>query len=559
MVGKISELTALTTPADGDEVEIRDISELSGTDAQNKRLTKANLQKELSPYSYIVFKVGATINARNTSTGSIEFSGTSAGAILQSCADALTAGGIIYIKTGTYTITTADKVIITTPDVNFIGEGKATVLVFNPGTGYALQFGDTVSRLEGGSVRNLKMTGETTNGENQMIRGNKSDHVVIRDLWIEDVGDEGIQIDSCTYWKFDNVHGENVSQSDSGGALIVVQGDCKDCMHVNCTVDGSNGRGFHCGPTATQAITQRIAYVNCIARDVNGVSGSGFVANTTDNGVEDVTYTNCIAENCDFEGFRANEGGGGGLLTRISYTNCIVLGGGSDASARGGFIVSGTQTPEELKNVRCTGCHVFEYGITAGESNKHGFYNIPQQVNCSAIRCQNSGFFNAIDKSIFMGCTALDNGQGGAGIRAGFDLAGDNQMIIGNRSGNTGVLTTQNRGIEATGTDQIIIGNDFTNNNSTNLDIDSATTPIVKDNKGHNPVGISAITVTASPFAYTAGVHAESVYISAGTVSLIVKSATTLFVDTGHSIELEANETITVTYSVLPTMIKDEH
>ena len=85
------------------------------------------------------------------------------------------------------------------------------------------------------------------------------------------------------------------------------------------------------------------------------------------------------------------------------------------------------------------------------------------------------------------------------------------------------------------------------------------TAVVVKDNNGYNPVGVSAITVTASPFTYTAGASPETVYISGGTVNPIVKGGVTLFVNTGHSVELSPLQSVVVTYSGAPTMNKDIH
>jgi hypothetical protein len=79
----------------------------------------------------------------------------------------------------------------------------------------------------------------------------------------------------------------------------------------------------------------------------------------------------------------------------------------------------------------------------------------------------------------------------------------------------------------------------------------------VRDNLGYNPQGPAAITVTASPFTYTAGYTPETVYIDGGTVSAIVKGGVTLRTSTGTAVQLAPNEAVVVTYSVLPTMVKD--
>jgi len=82
---------------------------------------------------------------------------------------------------------------------------------------------------------------------------------------------------------------------------------------------------------------------------------------------------------------------------------------------------------------------------------------------------------------------------------------------------------------------------------------------VIKDNIGYNPVGLSAITVGASPFTYTAGSTSETVYISGGTVSLVKRGATTVASASPSTVELPPFGTVQVTYSVLPTMVKDIH
>jgi len=77
----------------------------------------------------------------------------------------------------------------------------------------------------------------------------------------------------------------------------------------------------------------------------------------------------------------------------------------------------------------------------------------------------------------------------------------------------------------------------------------------VTNNKGYQ-LGASTITVGASPYTYTAGVTPEAVYVSGGTVSGITKNGVTM--PTSGTFYLNPNEAIVVTYSVAPTMVKDQ-
>lgn len=87
--------------------------------------------------------------------------------------------------------------------------------------------------------------------------------------------------------------------------------------------------------------------------------------------------------------------------------------------------------------------------------------------------------------------------------------------------------------------------------------LNSGTDIRIINNPKYNPVGTSSITVGASPFTYTAGSSPETIYIRGGTVSNISKNSTTLFTETGHTIELEPLKSVVITYSSIPTMIKN--
>jgi hypothetical protein len=103
-----------------------------------------------------------------------------------------------------------------------------------------------------------------------------------------------------------------------------------------------------------------------------------------------------------------------------------------------------------------------------------------------------------------------------------------------------------------------IVGADLRNNvNGTMSDGGAGTHAVVKDNTGFNPVGQGAIAVGASPFTYRSAHGPETIYISGGTVSNIQIGTTTVAVASPAQLALGPNQSITVTYSVAPTMVKD--
>jgi len=78
--------------------------------------------------SYVIWTDGTNVYARNGKTGAIEFSGSDAAAVIQSAINALTGGGKIFIKAGTYTVITwidlGNKI-----NIVLQGEGDCTKLV----------------------------------------------------------------------------------------------------------------------------------------------------------------------------------------------------------------------------------------------------------------------------------------------------------------------------------------------------------------------------------------------------------------------------------------------
>jgi hypothetical protein len=92
-------------------------------------LVKRHMPVEQPPSaaSYIVFQKGGQCYAKNGMTGHIEFGPGDAGTVIQSAINALTNGGKIFIKDGTYTL---NSPLTVRANVGLVGEGKNTVLYY---------------------------------------------------------------------------------------------------------------------------------------------------------------------------------------------------------------------------------------------------------------------------------------------------------------------------------------------------------------------------------------------------------------------------------------------
>jgi len=126
-----------------------------------------------------------------------------------------------------------------------------------------------------------------------------------------------------------------------------------------------------------------------------------------------------------------------------------------------------------------------------------------------------------------------------------------------NFSANTNAAITLSGGAF---TDLQIVYNTFSGNGSTiSGGANAGARSRIEANTGYNPVGASLITVGTSPYTHTAGPAPETVYITGGTVSKITVNGADVFTATEKTVTLAAKDTMTVTYSVAPTMVKDIH
>ncbi len=238
-----------------------------------------------------------------------------------------------------------------------------------------------------------------------------------------------------------------------------------------------------------------------------------------------------------------------------------------------------------------------EHGIVVGGNGSYGAGSAHAivgnivRVNCMAgnhgINGLNAGimvYSNVHDVTIIgnvVDCTAFVQERGNAGIVLHYLYENDKRITVSNNillnayqagilveNGNEQeVLITNNicygceKGIHIKDGDYIYIEGNNLRGNTTAITIESGKNAHgwIRNNPGYNPVGVSSISVGSSPFTYSAGSSPETVYIRGGTVSDISVDGTTLFTDSGHSIDLEPHQSVTVTYTDVPTMVKYVH
>ena len=187
-----------------------------------------------------------------------------------------------------------------------------------------------------------------------------------------------------------------------------------------------------------------------------------------------------------------------------------------------------------------------------------------------------------IDGITFTGCEFTDNGENGllasganvknwivtgghssgnaaSGIRAGsattlFNITGHIAGPVANRGANNIGIS-----VDVGASNGYVIADNIVLNNTTSSISDGGTgvAARVVNNEGYNGVAnASAVTVGASPFTYTAGHTPETIYIQGGTGLNVSLDAVTIFTTTDVTVQLLPNESTTIGYSTVPTVVK---
>ena len=104
-----------------------------------------------------------------------------------------------------------------------------------------------------------------------------------------------------------------------------------------------------------------------------------------------------------------------------------------------------------------------------------------------------------------------------------------------------------------------IVSNRCSDNTDDAISIDGAgVSNEIARNSGFNPQGAEPISVGSSPFTYVNTDNVtEVIYIDGGVVSEIAKDSTRLFTSTGKGVSLDPGESLIVTFSQTPSMVRD--
>jgi len=193
----------------------------------------------VAPASYIIFKDDSGyICAKNGKTGEIDFRGTDAATVIQQAIDALTNGGRIFIKRGTYNI---DSGISLASNIALVGEDKYT------------------TKLKG-TVRVLWLK----NKEN----------IYLRNLWVDTEGYAGaVWVEKSSNVIMENCRFTGSGSPDIGHATIEIRTG-KNIKIDNCEIEKGGHNNIYitsaAGEDVEQSLTDKsenIHITNCYIHD----------------------------------------------------------------------------------------------------------------------------------------------------------------------------------------------------------------------------------------------------------------------------------------------------
>lgn len=257
-----------------------------------------------------------------------------------------------------------------------------------------------------------------------------------------------------------------------------------------------------------------------------------------------------------------------GIVQSVTITNAgsgytagtyaLGFSGGGGSGATGTYTVNGTLT-------------VVSVSITAGGTGYTSAPTVsfPSGGGSAAAGTASVNVPGTIDNLLMVGNTCANNGKTTvtdaqkSGILVQDIIIG--AKISDNYCFDSGAAT-QKYGItvDTAGsvTNAMVTDNKLNDNTTaTGINIVGTLTGWIQDNWGYNPLGASSLSPGASPWTYTAGSTPEIIYLYGGTVSSVAKNsvtlATALSATTSLPVALLPGESMTVTYTVAPTAVKD--
>ena len=186
------------------------------------------------PASYIVYRDGPTILARNGDTGQNDYSGTDAATVIQNAIDALpTTGGTIFIRAGSYDITSTiilkDCVELEGENVGYVVPAGGTVLRVQANVNVISLVGTIRQHKLMPSIKSIYFDGDGRKWQSDAIHFEKVSVPLVRDVFIINFNGSAIYLDSVFNGAFSNVKIDNCGAGNPAFVLTGSEG-CSSIM-----------------------------------------------------------------------------------------------------------------------------------------------------------------------------------------------------------------------------------------------------------------------------------------------------------------------------------------
>ena len=434
----------------------------------------------VNDYSYIIFTDGSTYYGKNGNTGAIDYSGTSAATVIQNAINALTSGGKVLIKAGTYTITANIK-----PKSNVVLQGEGIDITILRASGTL----GVISKNDNTPMSNFYLMDMTLDGNNTVTGAvvNFNNYATNFNIIRCKVMNAGTNF---LAFKVGNVFDSIFYDVTPSGSADMVAGIYNGSRIMRNTFQGGNAQGLtNGGPTSNITISDN-TFLSIPTKAISLESGVGKIS--------DYIISNNIfrgSGDADIQIF--NSGFAIGNLTITGNFGTSYLNLGTNGKSHGNLIAENT-----FKRIQVNGDRNLVANnkvINNDSTNGIGAISVYEDTqgnriigNYVAESSENGIWVRRSDNNTIIGNLLYENGRRANNTYDGIAIIGfgpgtsDNNQI----SGNTVITaTTGNKtryGINhASGSNNIIMENELVGTFGTaSMVLTSATTTIANQNKG---------------------------------------------------------------------------
>jgi parallel beta-helix repeat protein len=520
---------------------------------------------QLSTASYVIYRE-KIFYAQNGTTGRIDYSGVDAATVIQSAIDALTDGGLVVLRRGVYSLT---RSIIVRQGIDLLGEQGAVLRVGDSSQNSTNPFNLLEVMGDNATIENIELDGNAASNPN--LAGTTSDappaNPNIQSAIVVRSG-QSIEIVNCY------IH----DTWNAGIWLAATDGDVLSSEIASCQIERT-GKSYTDPSSTNPPQSASAVYVFRLQATTSGSNihdnmisetyGRGIYLHfETDSIVSNNTLTKTPEASAETAGIAVDDGAKR-IIVRGNHTSgygpgiLVVWGGCQD-------IIIDSNGCFDAPNSGGAGSGILVDTSTSGGPPQRSLIIKANICKGNAL----PGITIAASETLIEGNICYNNNQdskdnplrmAGIVVQTGQSPLISDVSIIGNRCFDDQDLPTQNYGVSITQMsnqimDVLVSNNDLRGNGIGGIGGIDCKKLRVTGNLGYNPQGLAPIIVGNSPFTYTNqdGVP-EAVYISGGLVSEISKEGTVVFTSAPATVWLEPDESVTVSHSDPPQMMRDKH